>query len=203
MTSPLGVILAGGLATRMGGGDKGALMLGGRCLFDRAADRLGLQVAGLAINANGAPGRLVEFGLPILADSVPGYPGPLAGVLAGLDWAAARGAGSIVTVAVDTPFFPFDLAERLQRGAQRAGTQIAIAATEEEGRLRRQPVFALWPVALRGDLRSALEQGVRKVSYWADSHGAASVLFASEGFFNINTPEDLAQAEAMLPEAER
>ncbi|WP_172329283.1 molybdenum cofactor guanylyltransferase MobA [Mangrovicoccus sp. HB161399] len=200
MTAPLGVILAGGPAARMGGADKGALLLGGRCLYDRAVDRLGLQVAGLAINANGQAGRLGEFGLPVLSDSVPGHPGPLAGVLAGLDWAASRGAASIVTVAVDTPFFPADLAERLVRGAARAGTPIAMAATEEDGRLQRHPDFGFWPVSLREDLRSALSQGVRKMTYWASSHGAASVFFASEGFFGIDGPGDLARAEAMLPE---
>ncbi|MBE3639441.1 molybdenum cofactor guanylyltransferase MobA [Mangrovicoccus algicola] len=202
MTTPLGVILAGGQGRRMGGAEKGLLMLGGRCLLDRAIDRLGVQVAGLAVNANGPAECYAEFGLPVLRDTVPGHPGPLAGVLAGLDWAAAQGAERIVTVAVDTPFFPADLAARLERTAGRAGTSIAMAATEEEGRLFRQPVFGLWPVALRGDLRSALGQGVRKARFWADSHGTATALFAAEAFFNINTPADLDRAAAMLPEAE-
>jgi len=194
------VILAGGQATRMGGGDKGALLLGGMSLFDRVIDRIGPQCGRLAINANGDPARFGEYDLPVLPDSLPDYPGPLAGVLAGLDWAAELGATHMVSVAADTPFFPLDLVERLQRAAQKADTPIALAATHEAGRLMRQPTFGLWPVALRADLRAALEQGLRKVVLWTDKHGAASALFAEEAFFNINTPEDLAEAELRLAE---
>lgn len=193
-----GVILAGGKATRMGGGDKGALELGGRTLFDRVIDRIGPQVDRLALNANGADDRLMEFGLPILPDTVPDQPGPLAGILAGLDWAAEQGADHVVSVAADTPFFPDDLVVRLQRTAKAAGTPIALAASDEAGRMVRHPTFGIWPVHLRGNLRSALEQGVRKVVLWTDTHGAASVLFEPDAFFNINTPEDLVTAEEML-----
>ncbi|MCV6598819.1 MAG: molybdenum cofactor guanylyltransferase MobA [Mangrovicoccus sp.] len=195
-----GVILAGGQARRMGGGDKGALILGGMTLFDRVIDRIGPQCGRLAINANGDPARFAEYALPVLSDSVPEYPGPLAGVLAGLDWAAELGASHIVTVAADTPFFPPDLVVRLQRAADKANTPIALAATHEGGRMMRQPTFGFWPVALRADLRAALEQGLRKVVLWTDKHGAASALFAEEAFFNINTPEDLAEAELRLTE---
>jgi len=198
MTLPGGVILAGGLARRMGGGDKGLLLLGGQSLLDRVIDRLGPQSGLLALNANGDPGRFAEYGLPVLPDTVPEYPGPLAGVLAGMDWAAEAGLSHIVTAAADTPFFPRDLGARLARTARKAGTPIALAATQEEGRLIRHPTFGLWPVALRADLRAALEGGLRKVVLWTDKHGAATALFPDDAFFNINTPQDMARAEALL-----
>lgn len=198
MTRPLGVILAGGLATRMGGGDKCLLDLGGRTLLTRVIDRLAGQVDGLALNANGAPERFADFGLPVLSDSIAGHAGPLAGVLAGLDWAAGQGATHVVSAAADTPFFPADLAARLAGAAAREGLPIALAATREEGRLVRHPTFGYWPVALRDDLRAALAGGLRKVVIWTDTHGAATVPFEDDAFFNINTPADLAAAEAML-----
>ncbi|MEM9437439.1 MAG: molybdenum cofactor guanylyltransferase MobA [Pseudomonadota bacterium] len=198
MTLPVGVILAGGQATRMGGGDKGLIELGGRTLLDRVIERIEGQVAGLALNANGDPARFAEFGLPVIADSVSGFPGPLAGVLAGLDWAHRMGAEHIVTVAADTPFFPMDLVARLERAAGRADTPIALAGTQEGGRTTRHPTFGRWPVSLCDDLRSALDQGFRKVVVWTDTHGAATAAFDDNVFFNINTPEDLAAAEAML-----
>lgn len=195
---PAAVILAGGRASRMGGGDKGLLVLGGRTILDRVIDRLGPQAGRLALNANGDAARFAEYGLPVLPDSVAGRPGPLAGVLAGLDWAASLGLDRIVTAAADTPFFPPDLVTRLVRAAERARTPIALAATQEEGRLVRHPTFGLWPTRLRADLRAALEGGLRKVVLWTDKHGAASALFADDAFFNINTPEDLVMAEARL-----
>jgi molybdopterin-guanine dinucleotide biosynthesis protein A len=198
MTKPLGVILAGGLATRMGGGDKGTLVLGGRSMLDRVIDRLGPQVDGLLLNANGDPARFAEYGLPVCADSLPGHPGPLAGVLAGMEWAAEHGRSHIVTAAADTPFFPEDLAARLSRAAETASTPIALAATHEGGRVWRHPTFGLWPVSLRADLRAALEGGLRKVVLWTDAHGAASAAFDDDAFFNVNTPEDLAEAEARV-----
>ncbi len=200
MTLPLGVILAGGLATRMGGGDKALRELHGQPILAHVIERLRPQVAGMALNANGDPARFAGWGLPVLADSVEGFAGPLAGVLAGLDWAAAEGAESIVTVAADTPFFPGDLVARLTAGAAAAGTSIALAATPEGDRVNRHPTFGLWPVALREDLRAALEGGLRKVVLWTDRHGAVTVTFPAEPFdpfFNINTPEDLAQAERL------
>jgi molybdenum cofactor guanylyltransferase len=158
----LGVILAGGRARRMGGGDKGLRVVGGSRLLDHVIVRLRPQVGGMAINANGDPARLVEFGLPVLADSLPDHPGPLAGVLAGLDWAASLGADAIVTAAADTPFFPRDLAARLQAGAGPSGLCLA-ASPDETGRVQRHPTFGLWPVALRDDLRAALTGGLRKI----------------------------------------
>lgn len=197
--STAGVILAGGQARRMGGGDKGALTLGGRSLFDRVIDRLGPQVDKMAINANGDLTRLREYGLPVIPDTMGDFPGPLAGVLAGLDWAKSQGCTHIVTAAADTPFFPDDLVARLFRASNKANTPLALAATHEEGRLVRHPAFGLWPVNLREDLRSALNQGVRKVVLWTDKHGAASAMFDDNVFFNINTPEDLDTATEMLP----
>ncbi|NRB20876.1 MAG: molybdenum cofactor guanylyltransferase MobA [Rhodobacteraceae bacterium] len=204
MTKPMGIILAGGLATRMGGGDKGLLQLGGQSLLARVIDRLAPQVSGLALNANGDATRFADFGLPVLPDSIDGYAGPLAGVLAGLDYAAGQGADCIVTAAADTPFFPPDLVEVLQLAAKLEGTTIALAATPdpERGTLR-QPTFGLWPVALREDLRAALNGGMRKVVLWTNRHGAADAMFPNwdyDPFFNINRPEDLQKAEAMLVE---
>jgi len=201
--APLGVILAGGAATRMGGGDKGLLALGGQSILDRVIARLDPQVAQLALNANGDPARFHRLGLPVIGDSVEGLAGPLAGVLAGLDWAAEQGGSHIVTAAADTPFFPCDLVPRLMMAAEQANAPIALAATPDPKRgLSRHPTFGLWPVALRDDLRAALNGGLRKVVLWTDAHGAVNAIFeASTGadpFFNVNTPEDLAQAEAML-----
>lgn len=202
MTRPLGVILAGGLARRMGGGDKALLPLGDGTMLDTVLRRLTPQVAAVALNANGDPARFSRFGLPVLADSVPGFVGPLAGVLAGLDWAAEEGVEAIVTVAADTPFFPRDLVEGLLQASAGGGSQIALAATEGGKAGGWQPTFGLWPVALREDLRASLEGGTRKVLEWADRHGAARAVFSGgvDPFFNVNTPEDLAEAERKLAE---
>lgn len=211
MTQPLGVILAGGLATRMGGGDKGLLALGGQSLLTRVIDRLAPQVAGLALNANGDAARFAGLGLPVVADTIEGFAGPLAGVLAGLDWAAEQGAQAIVTAAADTPFFPTDLVARLMAAAEGQVHPLVLATTPKsgdevlksggKGRVNRHPTFGLWPVALRDDLRAALEAGLRKVVLWTDQHGGREALFEAEPFdpfFNVNTPEDLARAEALL-----
>jgi len=204
MTKPLGIILAGGLATRMGGGDKGLLRLGGQSLLARVVDRLAPQVQSIALNANGDAARLDQFGLPVLPDSIDGFAGPLAGVLAGLDYAAEHGAEHIVTAAADTPFFPQDLVEVLQLAAKLEGTNMALAATPDPDRgTLRQPTFGLWPVALRDDLRDALNGGLRKVVLWTNRHGAADAMFPNwdyDPFFNINRLEDLQKAEAMLAE---
>lgn len=199
MSAPLGVILAGGRATRMGGGDKGRLMLGDQSLLDLVIARLAPQVSGIAVNANGDAGRFADTGLPVLPDSLAGHPGPLAGVLAGLDWAAEQGADSIVSVAADTPFFPEDLVSELQ--AASGSMPLALAASRDsEGKLWRQPTFGLWPVALREELRQALTDGLRKVVLWTDSHDAATAEFPStdfDPFFNVNTPEDLDAARTI------
>lgn len=199
MKQPLGVILAGGQATRMGGGDKGLLPLGQGTLLSSVIDRLEPQVAGLALNANGDAARFSDLGLPVLADSVEGFAGPLAGVLAGLDWAAEQGAEAIVTAAADTPFFPCDLVPRLLLAADGMTHPLALAATPDAKRgSARHPTFGLWPVALRDDLRAALQGGLRKVVLWTQAHDGREALFPDEAaFFNVNTPEDLAKAEAM------
>ena len=194
MNAPLGVILAGGLATRMGGGDKGLRELGGRTVLSRVIDRLSPQVAGLALNANGDARRFAEYGLPVIPDSIEGHAGPLAGVLAGLDWAAGKGAETIVTAAADTPFFPGDLVPRLILATEGMEHPLALAASPEG----RHPTFGLWPVALRDDLRAALQAGLRKVVLWTDRHGGRLAKFPGgdpDPFFNVNTPEDLALAE--------
>ncbi|MCW8842847.1 MAG: molybdenum cofactor guanylyltransferase MobA [Rhodobacteraceae bacterium] len=203
MKKPLGIILAGGKATRMGGGDKGRLEVGGQSLLGRVINRLEPQVAGLALNANGDATRFADTGLPVLADSLPDHPGPLAGVLAGLDWAAEQGADRIVTAAADTPFFPQDLVARLEAEAKGMEIPLVLAASRDAdtGKLWRQPTFGLWPVALRHDLRAALEGGLRKVVLWTQQHGGREAVFEDSGpdpFFNINTPDDLATAQALV-----
>ena len=202
MKQPLGVILAGGRATRMGGGDKGLLDLDGKPILTHVIDRLAPHVAGMALNANGDAARFADTGLPVLPDSISEFPGPLAGVLAGLDWAAEQGAESIVTAAADTPFFPRDLVARLTEEADGMAHPLVLAASRdpESGKLWRQPTFGLWPVSLRDDLRTALKEGLRKVVMWTDQHDGRLAEFPVtdiDPFFNVNTPEDLAQARAM------
>lgn len=197
MSLPSGTILAGGQSRRMGGGDKGLLTIGDRTMLEHVIDRFAPQVGELALNANGDEARFAKFGFPVLADPVPGYAGPLAGVLAGLDWAAGRGVANIVTAAADTPFLPADLVARLLDAAVAQGRQIALARTATG----LHPTFGLWPVALRDDLRTALSAGVRKVVDWTDRHGAASAEFPVgefDPFFNVNTPEDLDNAQDYL-----
>lgn len=192
-----GIVLAGGLARRMGGGDKGLRLLGGRTVLDRVVERARPQVAVLALNANGEPARFAGLGLPIVPDSVAGNPGPLAGILAGLDWAAETvpGAAYVASFAGDTPFLPHDLVARLAAALAGSGGDIACAASC--GRL--QTVFALWPVALRADLRHALvEEGTRKVHEWVHRYRLVVAEFPAapvDPFFNVNRPEDLAEAE--------
>lgn len=213
MNRPLGVILAGGQATRMGGGDKGLLRLGDRTILDHVIDRLAPQVSGLALNANGDPSRFEALGLPVLADPIEGYAGPLVGVLAGLDWAAQKGVDTIVTVAADTPFFPVDLVDGLCLAAEGMTTPLVLAATpRSDGEktksmsrsgLVRHPTFGLWPTALRDDLRAALEDGLRKVVIWTEKHDGREAIFDIPGdpFFNVNTPEDLMRAQQILKDA--
>lgn len=192
-----GIILAGGQARRMGGGDKAMLRAGGKALLTHVIDRLTPQVDEIAINANGDPSRFAEFGLPVFPDTVEGFVGPLGGVLAGMRWAAKRGHSHIVSAAADTPFFPSDLVAKLQ--AAKGDQPISMAATDDPERgLSEHPTFALWPVNLADDLEVALTKGnMRKVIVWTSRHGCARAVFESDDmpFFNVNTPEDLAEAE--------
>lgn len=188
-----GVILAGGRATRMGGGDKGLRLLGGQPMLAHVIARLAPQVDALALNANGDAARFAGFGLPVIADDLQDFPGPLAGVLAGMQWAAGRGYTAILTAAADTPFLPLDLGVRL---AGAGG--FALAAAPVDGELRPHPTQALWPVHLRQALRADLLAGERRMTRWALAAGAQLVAFDPADFFNVNTPDDLAQAEARL-----
>ncbi|HEY7244687.1 MAG TPA: molybdenum cofactor guanylyltransferase MobA [Xanthobacteraceae bacterium] len=194
---PLGLVLAGGLARRMGGGDKARLRIGGRTILERVLARLQQQCTAVIINANGDPSRFADTGLAVVPDSVPGFAGPLAGILAGLDWAAgeAPDVADIVTVPGDCPFLPEDLVARLFAARSRQGTQLACARSGE----RRHPVVGLWAVVLRGDLRQALVvEDLRKIEAWTERHGVAVADWPAvpvDPFFNINTPEDAAEAE--------
>lgn len=185
-----GLILAGGTARRMGGADKALLMLGGIRLVDHVIARLEPQVAALAISANGPPERFAGLDFPILPDGVPR--GPLSGVLAGLTWAAASGASHVVSAAVDTPFLPCDLVPRLCLAAEVHALGFAIARAAG----RDHPTFGLWPVSLRDDLRTYLDQAASaRVLGFADRHAAARAEFDdADAFTNLNTPEDLATA---------
>ena len=203
MTRVVGVVLAGGLATRMGGGPKALLRVGGQTLMDHVIKRLQAQVPDIAINANADLERYEDFGFPILRDTIAGHLGPLAGVLAGLRWAQTKGATHVVSVAGDTPFFPDDLVVRLLAAID-PDHPIALAATldPERGALR-QPTFGLWPVDLADDLEEALSDGLRKIVAWTDRHGTGIAEFSPEPFdpfFNVNTPDDRLRAEELAAE---
>jgi molybdenum cofactor guanylyltransferase len=195
----LGLVLAGGLARRMGGGDKARLRIGNSTILQRVLARVGPQCTRVFINANGDPTRFADTGLPVVADSVPDFAGPLAGILAGLDWAAANAPACewLLSVPGDCPFLPADLAVRLHRARTNAGTPLACARSGEW----RHPVVGLWSVSLREDLRHALlEENLRKIEQWTERHGVAIADWPTEPidpFFNVNTPEDAARAEAI------
>jgi molybdenum cofactor guanylyltransferase len=195
--NPLGLILAGGLARRMGGGDKARIAIGGRTILDRVLATMAPQCARLIINANGDPARFADTHLPVVADSVPDFAGPLAGILAGLDWAAAHAPGvtDLASVPGDCPFLPSDLVQRLAMARAAAKTPLACARSGDW----RHPVVGLWPVALREDLRRALMvEGLHKIEIWTARHGVAIADWPAapvDPFFNVNTPEDVAAAE--------
>jgi molybdopterin-guanine dinucleotide biosynthesis protein A len=192
----LGLVLAGGLARRMGGGDKALIDIGGVTILDRVLARLRPQCAAIVLNANGDPARFSRFALPVIADDVPDFAGPLAGILAGLDWAAANAPGTewIVSVPGDCPFLPRDLVVRLHQARSESGSALACARSGEW----RHPVVGLWPVALRADLRRALvEEDLRKIEIWTARHGVAVAEWPVEPidpFFNVNTRQDRAKA---------
>jgi molybdenum cofactor guanylyltransferase len=195
----LGAVLAGGLARRMGGGDKPLRLLAGQPLLRHVLDRVAPQVAAVVLNANGDPERFAAYGLPVVPDGLPDNPGPLAGVLAALDWAAERRPDLpwVLTAPGDCPFLPLDLAERLHAAREATGTPLACAATAG----RTHPPVGLWPVSLRPDLRNALLGGERKIDRWTARFGCAVAEWPAgpvDPFFNANAPPDLAEAEALL-----
>jgi molybdopterin-guanine dinucleotide biosynthesis protein A len=195
-----GIVLAGGLARRMGGGDKGMRLLGGRPVLDHVIARVKPQVAELAINANGAPERFADWRLPIVPDTVGDNPGPLAGVLAGMDWAAQAvpGISHIATFPCDAPFLPLDLVLRLAEVLEEDHAGMACAHSAG----RDHPVVGLWPIAARDDLHTALViDGVRRVDEWTARYRLATVPFETapvDPFFNANSEDDLAEAERLL-----
>ena len=198
MSRIAGLVLAGGLATRMGGGQKALLKMGGTTLLARVLERLTPQVDQVAINANGDLGQYSAFGAPVLPDTLDDFPGPLAGVLAGMRWAEREGCAHILSVAGDTPFFPKDLAARMRD----AGGTIKMAATRDPERgVMRQPTFAFWPVDLADDLEAALQGGLRKIVLWADRHGVETIVYDPDPFdpfFNLNTPGDIVTANGYV-----
>ncbi|WP_375776050.1 molybdenum cofactor guanylyltransferase MobA [Bradyrhizobium sp. ma5] len=199
MTDIPGVLLAGGLARRMGGGDKPMRKIAGRTILQRVIDRLAPQCGGLIINANGDPARFAAFGLPVVADDVADYPGPLAGILAALDWTAANrpDAKWVLSAAGDCPFLPRDLVARLEQARAAENAELAVASSGGQV----HPVIGLWSVRLRGELRHALvEEDVRRIDRWTARYPLATVEWPTEPldpFFNANTVEDIAEADRL------
>jgi molybdenum cofactor guanylyltransferase len=190
-----GVILAGGLGRRMGGADKALVSLSGMSLIGHVLNRLAPQVQAVAINANGDPARFAAFGVPVVADTLPDFPGPLAGLLAGMVWAKGSGFDAVAVVAVDTPFFPADMVAQLQAGIGSGD----VALAESDGQLH--PTCGLWRVGLQSALAAALAAGQRRVAGFAAEQALIRVPFAtgaSDPFFNINSAEDLALAETLI-----
>lgn len=201
MAGIVGLILAGGRSSRMGGGDKTALSLGGAPMIQCIADRLQRQVGMVTVSSNSEAGTLAQLGLPVLADSIPGFQGPLAGILAGLEWGLSIQAERLITVAGDTPFFPTNLVEKLTAAAP--ASHMVVAASQRG----LHPTFAVWPTSLASDLRHHLEIGeTRKVIAFIERHPHTTAMFdnvdlpggAVDPFFNINTPDDLAEARRLL-----
>ncbi|MBA2398658.1 MAG: molybdenum cofactor guanylyltransferase MobA [Bradyrhizobium sp.] len=194
-----GVLLAGGLARRMGGGDKPMRTIGGRTILDRVIARLKPQCDGLLLNANGDPARFAAFGLPVVPDGVGNFPGPLAGILAGLDWAAANRPEVkwMLSAAADCPFLPRDLVSRLVAALREENAELAVAASDGQS----HPVIGLWSVSLREQLRHALVvEDVRKIDRWTARYRLATVTWPVEPldpFFNANTMDDIAEADRL------
>ena len=201
MPKPIAVLLAGGLARRMGGGDKPLRLLAGRKLLDHVIERIRPQVGAMVLNANGDPARFAAWNLPVVGDTLPDHPGPLAGILAGLRWAASNMADAteILSVPTDTPFLPADLVARLEAARDAAGVPLACAASHGW----THPVIALWPITLADALEAALRAGTRKIDAWTATIGIAHADFAEtpDPFFNANTEEDLAAAERRVAQA--
>lgn len=198
----VGVLLAGGQSRRMGGGDKSLNDLDGKPILMHAIERVMPQVAHLFLNANGDSDRFDEYALPVVGDTVEGFVGPLAGILTGLEWArdTVPEAQWVLTVATDTPFFPINLVERFATAIEAENADMAMATSDGN----RHPVFGLWPVRLADDLRSCIvDKEMRKVLHWTDRFNLVQVDFPTtrfDPFFNVNTPEDLAQAQRLTLE---
>ena len=198
-SSPPAVLLAGGLARRMGGGDKPMRRIGGRTILERVIARLRPQCGELILNANGDPARFAEFGLPVIADTVKDFPGPLAGILAALDWTAAHrpDVPFILSAAADCPFLPRDLVARLDRARAEQDAQLVVASSGGQS----HPVIGLWSVALREELRHALVvEDVRKIDRWTARYKLATVSWPTaplDPFFNANTMDDIAEADRL------
>jgi molybdopterin-guanine dinucleotide biosynthesis protein A len=195
----VGVLLAGGLARRMGGGDKPMRQIGGRTILERVITRLKPQCDELILNANGDPARFASFGLPVVPDSVENFPGPLAGILAALDWTAANrpGASLVFSAAADCPFLPRDLVARLTDALVNQNARLAVAASDGQS----HPVIGLWSVSLRDELRHALvQEDIRKIDRWTARYQLATVTWPTQPldpFFNANTMDDIAAAERL------
>jgi len=199
-----GIVLAGGLSRRMGGGDKTLIDVAGRPMLSYVIERLAPQTGAVVINANGDAERFASFELPVVADTVGEFPGPLAGVLAGLRWAQIHtpAASHVVSVSGDAPLFPTNLVAEFRKAI--GETPGAIAMARSDGHVH--PVIGLWPVTLADDLETALREGTRKVLVWTDRHDVRVVDFppghlggvAFDPFFNANRPEDLERLEALL-----
>jgi molybdopterin-guanine dinucleotide biosynthesis protein A len=195
-----GAILVGGLARRMGGGDKTLRSIGGRTVLSRIIERLAPQVGRIVLNANGDLQRFAAFHLPVVPDSLPDNPGPLAGVLAALDWTAIvdPSVSWVLTLPGDAPFIPRDLASRLHAAHQVSNAMLICAASLH----RAHPIIALWPVSIRDELRHAVaDRGVRKIETFTEHYLRATVdwpVAPVDPFFNVNTPDDLAEANRLI-----
>jgi molybdopterin-guanine dinucleotide biosynthesis protein A len=202
LPATFGLVLAGGLARRMGGGDKARIEIGGVTILDRVLATLSGQVQGMVINANGDPKRFADTGLDVVPDSVPDFAGPLAGILAGLDYLAAQDNGIewMLSVPGDCPFLPDDMVERLHEARRKMGAGVPLACARSGE--WRHPVVGLWPLALREDLRKALTvESLHKIEIWTARYGIAIADWPDQPidpFFNVNTPEDAARAEKIV-----
>ena len=200
MTGIAGLLLAGGRARRMGGGDKCLRELGGKTLLARAIARLAPQVGPLLLNAHGDPARFAEYGLPVIPDVIEGFAGPLAGILTGLEWARdhAPDCPWVISAPTDAPFLPADLVASMKQAVDEIGADLACAMSQT----RSHPVVGLWPVRLAGALREALiDEDIRKINIWPARYRLATVEFPADPvdpFFNANRPEDIAEAERLL-----
>jgi len=202
-TPIVGVLLAGGLSRRMGGGDKNQLQLGGKLILDRLIDRVKPQVSTLILNANGDAERFSKYDLPVVGDVIDGFAGPLAGVLTGLEWASEHEPACewVATFATDAPFVPEDMVAKLLHAI--VGENADMACAMSNG--RTHPPFALWPVRLKDDLhRAMVDEDMRKIDLWTARYQIVHVPFENpdlDPFFNINKPENLSEAERFLEQA--